>query len=208
MALYRVFLIDTYNQLLPGNVWASVKTELNLLFDPIVGPLPYEGAVVLYSNNGAATGYAGGSLYSIRSDELLVYFMPPGLSVVAKAPHVRSANLTRESDGCTSIYDGASEVYVQNGCLAHPRLLAKLAFHECMHNKLQLGQMTPNGPDLLHASQDGLGAKEIAEDTPLTHRNRTTMTAALRRPVKQWTDGVGKLLLAMHDIQSPFHSPF
>lgn len=197
MAIYRVFLFDPYKVLLPDNVWNSIKIQLNLLFDPVIGSAPFpsafEGAVVTYGNGVVAPA----------PNELLVYVLPPGRSVVPLSPG-GTPNTDPTADGYTNFRAGASELYA--GKLSSPILMAKLAFHECMHNKLRLGQTTPNGPDALHNSQDGLGAAVIKADTPLTTRNIRTMAAALNTAVPQWTAGIQTILTGMQDSMSPFYA--
>jgi hypothetical protein len=128
--------------------------------------------------------------------------MPPGKSIVALSPRGRPQT-DSTSDGFTNFMVGASEIY--GTFINKPVLKAKLAFHECMHNKLRLGQTTPHGPDALHTSQDGLGMATIGEETPLTTRNIQTMARALATPVPQWTAGIQQVLTGMHDVLSPFH---
>jgi hypothetical protein len=194
MALYHIFVVDPYRVLFPNNAWASIKTQLNLLFDPVIGTAGgFEGAVVVYSNG----------IVSPALNELLVYVMPSGKSIVAKSPNaVQQTDPT--ADGTTNFLAGASEIYATN--IDRPVLKAKLAFHELMHNKLRLGKTTAHGPDALHTSQDGLGMETIGEDTPLTRRNILTMARALATPVPQWTAGIQTVLTGMHDPLSPFHS--
>ena len=197
MAIYRVFMVDPYKLLIPGNAWNPIKIQLNLLFDPVIGSVPfpstYEGALVTYTNAAVVPA----------PNELLIYVMPPGKSVVARSPGGRPQT-DPTSDGYTNIRAGASEVYTTR--MSSPILMAKLAFHECMHNKLRLGQTTPNGPDALHDSQDGLGGASIRPETPLTVRNIRTMAAAIATPVPQWTAGITLLLNGMHDPMSPFYT--
>jgi hypothetical protein len=194
MALYHIFLVDPYRILFPNNAWADIKTQLNLLFDPIVGYAGgFEGALAVYSNG----------IVTPAPNELLVYVMPPGKSVVAVSPRGRKQN-DPTADGTTNFMVGASEIYATN--ISKSVLKAKLAFHELMHNKLRLGQTTEHGPDALHTSQDGLGMETIDENTPLTKKNILTMAKALATPVPQWTAGIQIVLTGMHDPLSPFHS--
>lgn len=195
MALYHVFLVDPYRILLPNNAWSKIKTQLNLLFDPIAGFANFEGALVVYSNG----------VVSPAPHELLVYVMPAGppvKSIVKNSPQFRQ-KLDPTADGLTNFLSGASEIYATS--IDKPVLKAKLAFHELMHNKLRLGQTTPHGPDALHSSQDGLGQATIGEDTRLTRRNILTMATALRTPVPQWTAGIQTVLTGMHDGFSEYH---
>jgi hypothetical protein len=194
MALYHIFLVDPYRVLFPNNAWADVRTQLNLLFDPVIGYAGgFEGALVKYSNG----------IVSPAPNELLVYVMPPGKSIVARSPNARQQN-DPTADGTTNFIAGASEIYATN--INKPVLKAKLAFHELMHNKLRLGQTTAHGPDGLHTTQDGLGMATIGEDTPLTRKNIVTMAKDLAKPVPQWTAGIQIVLTGMHDNQSPFYT--
>ena len=193
MALYHIFMVDPYRILIPNNAWANLKTQLNLLFDPVIGSAGFEGAVVKYSNG----------IVAPASNELLLYVMPRGKSIVALSPRARKQN-DPTADGVTNFMVGASEIYVTNS--DDPVQKAKLAFHELMHNKLQLGQTTEHGPDALHNSQDGLGMEIIKEKTQLTKKNILTMAKALAKPVPQWTAGIQIVLTGMHDPLSPFYT--
>jgi hypothetical protein len=193
MILYHIYLVDPYKLLQPNGVSTSVAAQLKLLFDPIATDAKFAGAMVDYGNG----------VVSPAHNELLVYVMPPGKSIVALSPG-GTPQTDPTSDGYTNFRAGASEVYAKH--LDHPVMLAKLAFHECMHNKLRLGQTSATGPDGLHSSQDGLGQESITESTPLTSRNSKAMTAALARPVPQWSDGIQQVLTGMNDPLSPFYS--
>jgi hypothetical protein len=65
-------------------------------------------------------------------------------------------------------------------------VLARLAFHECMHNKLRLGNETHG--------RGGLASASVSADTQLTEQNVANMAAAMKTAVPQWPEGFGFLL--------------
>jgi hypothetical protein len=83
--------------------------------------------------------------------------------------------------GGGSILKYCSEVHVGPGAKASARALAKLTFHEFMHNKLKIG-------DALH-SHGGLAGGSVDENTQLTTQNAKEFGQALTRQHVQWMDG-------------------
>jgi hypothetical protein len=68
-------------------------------------------------------------------------------------------------------------------------LLANLAFHEAMHNKLETGQGAPFAENEIHTT-DGTGlavASGISSSTQLSDRNRRNMALYLGRVIPQFT---------------------
>ena len=77
-----------------------------------------------------------------------------------------------------------SEVYMNDKSLITPKAQAKMAFHELMHNKLQIG-------DQLHSASYGnglnLGSLNLSDDgTQLDWDNKDMMSAALGKVVPQY----------------------
>jgi hypothetical protein len=134
----------------------------------------------------------------IAANELLIYFMPSTNSIISvgKGGALSSTFAFGSHWGYTDVIQGrtASEVYART---KNARVLANLAFHEAMHNKLRLDNRR------LH-NGDGLGGSPfvdagdvgglVTDTTPLTPTNIAAMAAALGNPVPQWTDGIDKLL--------------
>jgi hypothetical protein len=67
-----------------------------------------------------------------------------------------------------------------------PKLLAALAFHEGMHNRLLLGQALHN--------RTGMAEATVTPSTVVTPENASQMAAALKTRVTQWPDGVMPLV--------------
>src|SRR5207245_10347457 len=131
---------------LKGNLANAIQSQLALLFSAIISNF-YEGNWVYFTPDQA----------SQMNSELLVYFMPAGQSIVQMLPGLnQTADFT--GDGWTAWVGSlvASEVYVSQ---SDPVLLAKLAFHELMHNRFLQGNS-------MHSQQDGLGTSSIAASNP------------------------------------------
>jgi len=177
VSFYRTFMVDPLGAL-KGNLANGIQSQLALLFSPVISNF-YEGNWVYFTADQA----------SPMNNELLVYFMPSGQSIVQMLPGLsQTADFT--SDGWTAWVGSlvASEVYVSQ---SDPVLLAKLAFHELMHNRFLQGNS-------MHSQQDGLGATSIGPSTPLTPTNIRTMAAVIQNPSQQW--GAGFLFSAVEKL--------
>jgi hypothetical protein len=181
---YRTFMVDPLGALRPG-LGNAIQSQLAVLFSPIVGSDNFFENNWVFFNPAAAAPVM---------HELLVYFMPPRVSIVKHAPNLnQQPDLSK--DGNTAYGSGASEVYVKGNYDAV--LLAKLAFHELMHNRLKLDNH-------LHA-QGGLAAESITGSTQLSSRNIKSMAAVLRNPITQWIGGITMLNNGRHDPMSEYY---
>jgi hypothetical protein len=183
--IYRTFMVDPLGALAPtlGN---AIQSQLAGLFSPVVGfDRFFENNWVFFNPTGAAP----------MIHELLVYFMPAGQSIVKYAPHTGTIDLS--VGGNTAFGAGASEVYVKGD---DPVFLAKMAFHELMHNRLKLGdsQLHPQG---------GVAAERINAGTLLNDRNIKSMAAVLRVPITQFTAGIATLKRGKNDPMSEYYAP-
>jgi hypothetical protein len=121
--------------------------------------------------------------------DLLIYFVPTEISIVSQFNGGPRNPLTDDGDGFTAIKtrtvngvttkSAASEVYTKT---LDPAVLAALAFHEGMHNRLAIG----NG---MH-TRTGMAQAAVGAGTQVTDENAIQMAAALGTPVTQWPDGV------------------
>ena len=182
---YKTFMVDPLGALKPG-LGSAIQTQLAMLFSPIVGYNNFfENNMVSFSPSAAAP----------VSPELLVYFMPSRTSIVKNFVGT-NASVDLSADGFTafSATASASEVYVKSD---DPVLLARLAFHELMHNRLKMGE------NLHHLG--GLAAAVIYKDTPLTDSNIKRMAAVLRSPITQWTAGISTLNSGKSDPLSEYY---
>jgi hypothetical protein len=121
---------------------------------------------------------------TILDHELLVYFLPDASkSVIAAAQSKYKLDKTKSGN---TYYYGSSpritEVYVNPVLKFTDRhiLLAKLCFHELMHNKLE--------PFDVHGKGGGGLAtdSQITSSTPLTEANKKLMAKALSKRVRQY----------------------
>src|SRR5262249_23516130 len=131
--IYRTFMVDPLGALTP-DLASKIQSQLALLFSPIVGTNNFfENNWVFFNPTAAAP----------TAHELLVYFLPNGVSIVKKVPNMNQP-VDLSIPGTTVHLAGASEVRVTT---KDPVLLAKLAFHELMHNRLRQSdqQLHPQG---------------------------------------------------------------
>jgi hypothetical protein len=165
--IYRTFIADPLGAL-SKELARSLQLQLANLFSPCTSDYFESNRVYFASTTAKPVGH-----------ELLVYFMPANVSVIKNVPNMNgSPNLS--ADGATAPKSGASEVYVKS---SDPIFLAKLAFHELMHNRLKLGDAE------LHP-QGGLAAASISSSTPLTTANIEAMARVISDPIAQWTEGI------------------
>jgi len=122
--------------------------------------------------------------------DLIIYFVPIEISIVATFAGRRRDPLLDDGDGFTFIKgiggpspSAASEVYTKT---LDPKLLAALAFHEGMHNRLMLGQPMHN--------RTGMAQATVTPSTTVTPENASQMAAAFKTRVTQWPDGVMPLV--------------
>ncbi len=180
---YKTWMVDPLGALTPA-LAAAIKSQLEGLFRTIIDKDKFftSNSVSFSASSAAPTAH-----------ELLVYFMPSGKSVIKNVPGAKSPDLT--ADGSTVYAAGASEVYARG---EDASALARLAFHELMHNRLQQDDAT------LHP-QGGLAGKTISTGTQLNDKNISTMSAALQTPITQYTAGIAILNNGKNDPLSEYY---
>lgn len=169
---YNVYLREVGNSGLTDQLRQNVQTRLLGWFNQIVQNTSYGSANVLWVS----------SAPSIQLHELLIYFCQSQINSVIRARLVPGAS--GNEDGLTMFAHGvtASEVYVYGANGSSPMDgIAEVSFHECMHNKLHLGNN-------LH-SRPGLAASAVGSSTPIHPHNITDMRAALPHAHRQWLGG-------------------
>jgi hypothetical protein len=137
-------------------------------------------------------GFIPGPSWSLRpahlkAHDVVVYFVSdPSHSVAGSAGAARSEG--PNAGGLTATGSGGvvCEVYVAGNMPA--RRLANIAFHEIMHNKLDVGSRVL--ANLHTQGGGGLATPPTNEWTPLTARNIQLMSANLFRTVSQHTGGM------------------
>jgi hypothetical protein len=120
----------------------------------------------------------------IQPHDLLVYFVPDKIDTLVLK--ISDAIGDRDLGGATVFLsktgEHASEVYTSTG---NTDLVARLAMHELMHNKLKLG-------NTMHTERIGGGGianANISVNDNLTVANINLMASHLRDPHPQWTGG-------------------
>jgi hypothetical protein len=182
MGTYRIFIADLL-EVLTAELARSLRLQLERLFAPCTAGRFQHHAACFANRSVKPFGH-----------EMLVYFMPPNLSIVKNVPNmIGSPNLG--ADGTTAPNAGASEVYVKSD---HPLFLAKIAFHELMHNRLRLSNAELHG-------QGGLASASIQANTPLTPANIQSMAKVIADPITQWTEGIDILASGALDSSSEYH---
>ena len=180
MSTYRTFIADPLGTLNPA-LFTQVQTELAGLFAQCLGK-SYDSNTVVAAD---ASNMPSGA-------ELLVYFVKSGQSVVKNVPSVVDVSVP----GTTVYQSGASEVrFVSTSAAA----LARLAFHELMHNRLKASDA------VLHP-QGGLAGKTVDATTALTAANIAAMSAVISTPIVQWTAGIAILANGKNDPLSEYYS--
>jgi hypothetical protein len=139
---------------------------------------------------------------TVQNHELLIYFMPETHSIV-QVMLGRKLGGTMATGGHWGMTwtsgqppdrRTASEVYVK---LNDPQMLANLAFHEAMHNKLQFSSRQLHNGDGMggtpYRSEQDVGG-EVTSTTLVTPTNIAAMARALDNSVPQWTNGISYLI--------------
>jgi hypothetical protein len=145
---------------------------------------------VIQSSATLRRSYAGGaevtwttSCPAVRPHELLIYVVVSALdSIVVSLPGLTNTQTRINSDGLT-VWTGtltAAEVYTTRFG-TNSAMLAKLAFHEAMHNKTHRGSSLHSG--------GGLAASPISQRSALTTANIRLMGRVLGTSRPQWTGG-------------------
>jgi hypothetical protein len=124
----------------------------------------------------------------VQQTDIVLYFLASQYDSIIKEKYKAVPKHNSGSGGTFPSAGGMlSEVYLKamQGDFNYSRLVAKLAFHECMHNKID----TPAGSTVadIH-SGDGLAAAMISNGTDLTDKNISMMAANLGRKVVQHTE--------------------
>ena len=179
---YKTWMVDPLGALTPA-LAAAIKSQLEGLFKTIIDKDKF------FTSN--SVSFSAGSA-APTAHELLVYFMPSGKSVIKNVPGAKAPDL--DAGGNTVYAAGASEVYARGDDAAG---LARLAFHELMHNRLKQDDGT------LHP-QEGLGGKIISTGTQLNEKNISSMSKVLQEPITQWTAGIAILNNGKNDPMSEY----
>lgn len=126
---------------------------------------------------------------TVQPTDIVVYFLASQADSIIKDKYKAVPKHNSGSGGTFPSPDGMiSEVYLRQmeGDFAYSRLVAKLAFHECMHNKIDAAPGSTTAD--IHKGDDGLAAANISNGTDFTDTNISLMAANLNRKVVQFTE--------------------
>ncbi|HVE57851.1 MAG TPA: hypothetical protein VNB22_13550 [Pyrinomonadaceae bacterium] len=124
----------------------------------------------------------------VQQTDIVVYFLASQYDSIIKEKYKAVPKHNSGSGGTFASAGGMlSEVYLRamEGDFDYSRLVAKLAFHECMHNKIDAA---PGSSVADIHNGDGLAAATISNGTGLTDKNISLMAANLGRKVIQHTE--------------------
>ena len=183
MATYNIYLVKLGDINLEEQQQTQVSTALKGLFDRVIRSNRSlrtrfdEGARVRWTTSCPTT--------RIQAHELLIYMMQSTLSSVVSAhfPNTRPGGngVTAWSTGAGG--ESGSEVYLGR---MTPALVARVAFHEAMHNKTRWNDRRLHG-------RGGLAGARVLDNTRLTNQNIQDMARFLGRNRPQWTGGCALL---------------
>lgn len=176
----NVFLVDPLVCIGKPELYVKITNTLQSYFDAVGRAMRPAGKITV--------SWEQGSPQPTKQD-VLVYFTSPDFSVVSK---FAGTPANPSSDGWTfmkTVDNRVSEVASEVYCKAlDSDFLAKLAFHEIMHNKLGIGNE-------LH-KRNGMAQATVGPDTKLTPENSRDLAAAMPNAHPQWTGGVALLVTA------------
>ena len=173
--MLSVFLLDPLVTIGDPTKYRQINLALQAHFDKVAAQLNPQDKILVAFVPATPTP---------TTSDILIYFAPVEFSLVASFSGRARDPLLDDGDGFTSIKPGnppsaASEVYAKT---ADSDLLAALAFHEAMHNKLTLGNE-------MH-KRDGLAQAVVSPTTQVSATNAAEMAVAFRKSVAQWPQGV------------------
>jgi hypothetical protein len=177
MAKYNIFMVKLGNPQI--GIEGQFSTTLKGFFDQVIRS---NAALNRRFGEGADVQWMA-RCPETAPHELLVYVVSSGMdSIVNSLPGLSGQPANLGDDGLTAWTNTltASEIYVSRFG-GDASMLAKLAFHEAMHNKTHQGSGLHNG--------GGLAASPLLAGSQLTRANIQIMAGALGRARAQWTGG-------------------
>lgn len=194
---YNVYIVNGLSISAPMNRATLSQNQISIIYftllDHFNQVVKAHDALRDVPKYGSASIQLVASYPNVLQHELLVYLLPPGTTLV-KNGKLEKGKPPPGHDGFTnSNLNGksGSEVYFN---FSDAKLLANLIFHECMHNKLRLGNVDLHSRGGMGDGPSG-GTGPITSNTRLSKRNINDMAAVLHVSQPQWTDGI-KLLVA------------
>jgi hypothetical protein len=201
--LYRIFVMNLAGQD-SNNQWNSdafndVGNRLQAHFQRVVAhPACPFTSIAWYP------GHAG---MTLAPGELLVYFVASSSDSVVTAAGGQLTDLNPGGVTWASPTGMISEVWLRGSPL-HPnaaplsdpnyqQLLANLAFHELMHNKLDASNTGAVLDDIHFQGGGGLASATVNANSHLTPQNIALMAPNLARPIPQYTAAANVSMVLM-----------
>jgi len=169
MTEYKVYLGNPYRMKYD---WQELVEAVAVLFKPVIDASSRFDALRVRSTRTAPV---------LARHELLCYVLPARGSSVITSENFGSAASSRGEDGTTAWQNRGvfvSEVYKHGW---NPDMLARIIYHELMHNKLREGNS-------MHR-RGGLAAAEIGEDSDQRRANTRRFGSRLHVRHQQWVGG-------------------
>jgi hypothetical protein len=177
---YRLWICDQLDEIRSRGLVVPVVQKLESWFSPIARTAGFNGCECIFAQY----------IVQPAAHELLVCVCPAHTSVLQHKPGLRKATFP---DPTTSPHQGVTDPNAPAGSeiwmkVSSVDAIASLIFHECMHNKLQVGNRLHN---MFNPQQDPchLSCASITWPTAPTATEEAAMAAALGNAVPQWTDG-------------------
>jgi hypothetical protein len=123
-------------------------------------------------------------------NDLVIYFLSSSKESIIYKDFKTSSTCQAPSGGTIETSQGmVSEVYMDTmqGDMNYCKLVANLAFHELMHNKLDAPTINPTVSDIHALGGSGLAQATVARGTQITDQNIALMAGALGKKVRQYT---------------------
>ncbi len=126
----------------------------------------------------------------VQQTDIVVYFLASQADSIIKEKYKAVPKHNSGSGGTFPSAGGMlSDVYLRamEGDFAYSRLVAKLAFHECMHNKIDAAPGSTIA-DIHSQGGEGIAMATVSNGSDLTDKNIGLMAAALGKKVIQHTE--------------------
>ncbi len=127
---------------------------------------------------------------SVAAHDLVIYFLKSSAQSIISTRFGGASTCSAPSGGTYDTAQGmVSEVYMDamEGDANYCKLVANLAFHELMHNKLDAPQSKPALRDIHSGGGGGLAAAMVVTASQITPQNIAFMAASLGKQVNQYT---------------------
>jgi hypothetical protein len=150
----------------------------------------YFNAVCQHPSSPFENSYCSWQPGSVAEKDLVIYFLKSPDKSIINSRFSAVSPCTAPSGGTFESNQGMiSEVYMDTmeGDRDYCKLVANLAFHELMHNKMDASTSGNTVNDLHTSGGGGLAQAKVVRDTPLSTQNIALLAGALGKNIKQFT---------------------